>query len=661
MKQVELQPRGHRHRACTWLGLIACLLLIWAYPSVASNAAPIEFDEPGCPFKASSWYDSRFMQCGYLTVLQANEPEPIRIPVLRLSSLDGRQRARATVFLNGGPGGRGITELEAWRQHPLLQVSDLILFDPRGVGHSTPRMCPELAAHIMDALAADMTQQQEAAWRSGRVEECIAGLPASARDGRFSSDRTVDDLDAIRAALGYASLNILAVSYGTRIAQAYAAKYPATTGSLVLDSPIPALGSYYQDIPRTLDAAIESVFRQCEQQTACGSRYPDLRSDYQTLMARVERTPIVINIPAKYNHPATTFHLNARDLRLLIHQLLYGKEFIAAVPMLIHRLARENDLEALPLLLDIGIGMRVNSLDFAVYYLTLAPTEQAPMATSAEHGGLAFFDTDPSLFAMAREAGVVAPSDHAPAAMRARPLVLSGGMDPIASPHYGDRIAEAAAGKRLLFSGAGHGVSATVPCTGTLIAGFIANPEAALPSGCPGQADEIGFITDVALTSGIRDIAQRVTFQRSFVAVMPLAISMALYAATAVALALSAAMRFRARRASGPHRSGTRSPIVIHLALGLGLTAAWALAIYQMVTGPAPAIVVFGVPPLTGILLTLAFLAVACGLALALYRYGVQGRFRQLGWLDGVFLSAVMLGNAVLLGFLLRNGLAWII
>ncbi len=601
------------------------------------------------------------MRCGYLTVLQANEPEPIRIPVLRLSSLDGRQRERATVFLNGGPGGRGITELEAWRQHPLLQVSDLILFDPRGVGHSTPRMCPELGAHIMDALAADMTQQQEAAWRRGKVKECIAGLPASARDGRFSSDQTVDDLDAIRAALGYASLNILAVSYGTRIAQAYAARYPDTTGSLVLDSPIPALGSYYKDIPRTLDAAIESVFRQCEQQTACASRYPDLRSDYQILMARVERSPIVINIPAKYNHPATTFHLNARDLRLLIHQLLYGKEFIAAVPMLIHRLARQNDVEALPLLLDIGIGMRINSLDFAVYYLTLAPTEQAPMVASAEHRGLAFFDTDPSLFALAREAGVVAPADHAPAVKRAQTLVLSGGMDPIASPQYGDRIEEEGAGKRVLFSGAGHGVSAAVPCTGKLIAGFIANPEAALPGGCPGQGNQMGFITNVALTSGIRDIAQQVTFQRSFVAVMPLAISLALYAATIVVLALSVAMRFRARRASGPHRSGTRSPIVVHLALGLGLITAWTLALYQMVTGPVPAIVVFGVPPLTGILLTLAFLAVACGLALALYRYGVQGRFRRLGWLDGILLSAVMLGNAVLLGFLLRNGLAWLI
>ncbi len=601
------------------------------------------------------------MRCGYLTVLQANEPEPIRIPVLRLSSLDGRQRERATVFLNGGPGGRGITELEAWRQHPLLQVSDLILFDPRGVGHSTPRMCPELGAHIMDALAADMTQQQEAAWRRGKVKECIAGLPASARDGRFSSDQTVDDLDAIRAALGYASLNILAVSYGTRIAQAYAARYPDTTGSLVLDSPIPALGSYYKDIPRTLDAAIESVFRQCEQQTACASRYPDLRSDYQILMARVERTPIVINIPAKYNHPATTFHLNARDLRLLIHQLLYGKEFIAAVPMLIHRLARQNDVEALPLLLDIGIGMRINSLDFAVYYLTLAPTEQAPMVASAEHRGLAFFDTDPSLFALAREAGVVARADHAPAVKRAQTLVLSGGMDPIASPQYGDRIEEEGAGKRVLFSGAGHGVSAAVPCTGKLIAGFIANPEAALPGGCPGQGNQMGFITNVALTSGIRDIAQQVTFQRSFVAVMPLAISLALYAATIVVLALSVAMRFRARRASGPHRSGTRSPIVVHLALGLGLITAWTLALYQMVTGPVPAIVVFGVPPLTGILLTLAFLAVACGLALALYRYGVQGRFRRLGWLDGILLSAVMLGNAVLLGFLLRNGLAWLI
>lgn len=659
MKWADLYPRGHSAR--TWLVLVACLLLAWPYPSAASPAALTEFDEAGCPFKASSWYDSRFMRCGYLTVPQPGEPEAIRVPVLRLSSLDGRQRARATVFLNGGPGGRGITELDGWRQHPLLQVSDLILFDPRGVGHSTPRMCPELAAHIMDSLAADMTQQQEAAWRRGRVEKCITGLPASARDGRFSSDRTVDDLDAIRAALGYASLNIFAVSYGTRIAQAYAAKYPGTTDSLVLDSPIPPLGSYYQDIPRTLDAALESVFRQCEQQAACGGRYPHLRSDYQALMTRVELTPIVIDIPAKYNHPATTFHLNARDLRLLIHQLLYGREFIAAIPMLIHRLARQNDIEALPLLLDIGIGMRVNSLDFAVYYLTLAPTEQAPMVVSSEHGGLAFFDTDPSLFALAREAGGVAPVDPVPDAKHAKTLVLSGGMDPIASPRYGDHIAAAVAGKRVLYSGAGHGVSAAVPCAEALIAGFIAHPEASLPRSCIGQGNQVGFVTDVVPTSGIRDVAQQVTFQRSFAPLAPLATSMVLYATTAAVLALSVVVRFRARRVGGPNQSGTRWSVIAQLVLGFGLVTAWVLALYQMVTGPMPAILVFGVPPLTGIVLTFAFLAVACGLVITLYRHGIQARFLRLSWLDRVLLSAVVLGNVVLLDFLLRNGLAWLI
>ncbi|WP_354698176.1 hypothetical protein DSM112329_03841 [Paraconexibacter sp. AEG42_29] len=147
-------------------------------------------------------------------------PGTIILSAHRAPALAG-DRSTAVVALAGGPGqaaqpiAKGFRELLA----PLLSTSDLLVFDQRGTGLSNPLQCAALKSN-----GAIRTVTRKCAEQIG---------PARAF---FTTAQSVEDLEALRIAGGYAKLTLYGVSYGTKVALAYAARYPATTQALILDS-----------------------------------------------------------------------------------------------------------------------------------------------------------------------------------------------------------------------------------------------------------------------------------------------------------------------------------------------------------------------------------------------------------------------------------------
>ena len=70
------------------------------------------------------------------------------------------------------------------------------------------------------------------------AERCVATIDADLR--YYTTSIAVRDLDAVRAALGYAQLDLYGASYGTRVALHYALRYPERARTLVLDGVLPA-------------------------------------------------------------------------------------------------------------------------------------------------------------------------------------------------------------------------------------------------------------------------------------------------------------------------------------------------------------------------------------------------------------------------------------
>ena len=158
---------------------------------------------------------------------------------------------------------------------PSLATRDLLVFDQRGTGSSGRLTCPAFergVTSIVDAAAACANQLGPAR-------------------GFYRTADSVDDIEALRVESGYQKLVLFGVSYGTKVALDYAAKYPANVESLVLDSVVPPEGSdvlnvsTFKTMPRALGELCGSGALQRASRTSVGH-------DLFNLVHKVGRKPI---------------------------------------------------------------------------------------------------------------------------------------------------------------------------------------------------------------------------------------------------------------------------------------------------------------------------------------------------------------------------------
>ena len=148
-------------------------------------------------------------------------------------AMSGPDGAPVLVFLSGGPGQPGLPFLESARRHlgAAGRTYRLVVIDQRGTGRTALR-CPALQRQMG---ASDIAEPTRAA-----VEACAKRLGDLRRF--YATTDTVEDLDALRAALGAQKIALDGVSYGTYVAERYALAHPDRVSRLVLDSVAPHHG-----------------------------------------------------------------------------------------------------------------------------------------------------------------------------------------------------------------------------------------------------------------------------------------------------------------------------------------------------------------------------------------------------------------------------------
>ena len=166
----------------------------------------------------------------------------INLALSKLPAADPGQRAGELLFNPGGPGGGGAETVEyGGNQFPaqLRDRFDLIGFDPRGVGRSTPTISctqPAFDPSVTQFPATRAQFDRLVAHNRSVGEDCLRQTgPLLAHLDTISVAR---DLDAIRVALGESKINFLGLSYGTLIGNIYAHLYPQRVRAMVLDGPL---------------------------------------------------------------------------------------------------------------------------------------------------------------------------------------------------------------------------------------------------------------------------------------------------------------------------------------------------------------------------------------------------------------------------------------
>ena len=183
--------------------------------------------------------------CGTLTVpVDYRDPtdETFELNLLRVPA-DG-DRIGSLVVNPGGPGAPGTSYAGAAGvvfRPPLLDSFDIVGFDPRGTGRSSPVDC--MSDEELDAyVASDPTP--DTAEEVADYEETILGLGGDCDAhtgeilGHVTTTEAARDMDVLRAALGEETLSYFGASYGTELGATYAELFPDRVGRLVLDGAV---------------------------------------------------------------------------------------------------------------------------------------------------------------------------------------------------------------------------------------------------------------------------------------------------------------------------------------------------------------------------------------------------------------------------------------
>jgi pimeloyl-ACP methyl ester carboxylesterase len=244
-------------------------------------------------------------RCARLTVpLDYRRPAG---PTLRLAVLSvpaSGSKIGSLVVNPGGPGVPGTSraaEGAAGFGDPLLQHFDIVGFDPRGTGASSPVDCLS-DSQLNHYLAVDPQPSTPAELRAFRAAQQSLARGCSRLSGALASHiSTVEsarDMDILRAALGDSRLNYLGSSYGTELGATYAQLFPDRVGRFVLDGAVdPTLTMRQSSLQQAagFQQAFEAYAESCvSSDIGCflGKSVPAVEQTVTALLDRIAAHPL---------------------------------------------------------------------------------------------------------------------------------------------------------------------------------------------------------------------------------------------------------------------------------------------------------------------------------------------------------------------------------
>ncbi|MGI5493346.1 alpha/beta hydrolase [Microtetraspora malaysiensis] len=202
--------------------------------------------------------------------------EKIGISLIRLPATG--KRIGSLLINPGGPGGSGIQYARAARSVLSAKVRsqfDVVGFDPRGVGESSPIRCmsgSELDAYAGLDASPDTPAEVTAMEKGSKAFADACGAKAAQLLPHVGTADAARDMDVLRAALGDSGLTYLGKSYGTYLGAVYADLFPKKVRALVLDGAVdpsvPALKSN-ETQAAGFEVALKAFLQDCFEDGAC--------------------------------------------------------------------------------------------------------------------------------------------------------------------------------------------------------------------------------------------------------------------------------------------------------------------------------------------------------------------------------------------------------
>lgn len=418
---------------------------------------------------------------------------------------DGKKDAPPLLYLHGGPGGDvlgtapvGLMNLDA------LDDRDLIAFDQRGSGRSTPSLnCPEKEEAVLDALGAPEPWAEELTANQAAVTACYERLTGDGINlDDYDTPASVADMESIRAAFDVDTWNLWGGSYGTRLGLAYAREHPEQVRSLVIDSVYPP---NVGNVRRSQALPVEAVARlaeACAAQASCAAAHGDVGEKLDAAIAAFDEKPETLtgDVVLGDETVSRSFTLTGPDLLAGMFAALYDSDLIPSLPGVIASLAA-GDRSIVSAFVSTGVPRLIDLTEGAFYSVECADSGRL---FDAADGAAALVDPGKLALVALGTAETFCPQwpvEHVPAAFNdpvtvdVPTLVFGGTLDPITPYAESKAQAERMPDARFVsVPNGGHGVAGFDDCTKSARQGFWDDPAADLPD-CVTDIEAVPFST----------------------------------------------------------------------------------------------------------------------------------------------------------------------
>ena len=481
--------------------VVAAALACAAAPAGTAGAAPVrptrDFVETPCAFPLAARQAVGFnVLCGTVSVPERHAvPDGRRIDLAVAVLRSAKPTAPPLLYLNGGPAGesgelvpamvnRGLT------LRRLLQARDVVIFDQRGVGRSTPPLSCAVETVIVRRAALPRA-----------LAACAARLRRWGVDiGAYTSAENAADVAALAAALGAPKVDLYGGSYGSRLALTVMRDHSDAVRSVVLDAPVPLEADLAAEFGGSFDRSVRRVFAACAADRRCNRAYPRLEASLLLAYRRLNRTPVRVRpVDLETGSRRAEARVDGDGFMDLVYLIVFGGA-AQLLPQVVDNAAHGDDtlLQVVATLSDPGA---VEDLSTHGMYLSVMCQEEFAFSSYAR--------------ATAHDAGLLEPVRRAARrslrewfeACAAWPvgrtsavetkavrsdiptLILAGQFDPITPPEYGRRIARSLPNATAVtVRGYGHGTVGLGPCPVAIAVAFLTSPDRTPDTSCAAEA-----------------------------------------------------------------------------------------------------------------------------------------------------------------------------
>ncbi|MHA6206137.1 alpha/beta hydrolase [Dyella soli] len=417
---------------------------------------PCQLGQPNSGLSTSAW-------CAPFEVPE-NRADPrsrkigLKLAVIRSSAQVASKDM--LVLLAGGP---GQAATESWpgvsgALQPLTAHRHVLLLDQRGTGGSNPLTCKgagdaggETAG---DADASPQKQREE-------IAQCLGQIADKADPRYYTTTIAVQDLEDVRHALGAPSLDLVGVSYGTRMAQQYAMRHPDAVRSLVLDGVVPNTLVLGEDFARNLDDALKAQFARCTADEACRKRFNDPYQTLYQLRDALRANPHTVSFRDPQTYQSVKRVLSEYSLASVVRMFAYSPLTAALLPVSIDA-AAHGDVGPLLGQAKLLSGDLSDTMNGGMQ-MSVICSEDADLLSARPQDahtmlGTRMIDSLQTVCSVWPRG--TRPDDfHQPLRTDKPALLLSGEYDPVTPPRYGDEVARwLAQSRHLVLRGQGHNV-----------------------------------------------------------------------------------------------------------------------------------------------------------------------------------------------------------